>query len=245
MDINEEEEIRKEFQLDRMILFTDAVFAIILTIMVLDIKLPEGIRDKGETDLVHAFKSIIPKLLAYAISFFLVARFWMGHLKLFRFLKDYDNKLLILNLVFLFSVTLFPFAVSLISGSVKPQLPEFSWAWTIYILVVYSTVYTQSIITWYLLKYKDKLCINTPRLETSLKGKIQRINLILVPCLFLSVLVFSYFNLPFYYAMYTVLAYGFIIGRLTRKYYPDDNKGLLIMQLFRYLKTNRSKKHRL
>src|ERR1700712_1413462 len=98
MELNEEEEIKKEFQLERVILFTDAVFAIILTIMVLDIKLPESVREASDHQLKEAFKELILKFVAYFITFGLVARFWIAHLKLFRFLKDYDHKLLVLNL---------------------------------------------------------------------------------------------------------------------------------------------------
>jgi hypothetical protein len=57
------------------------------------------------------------------------------------------------------------------------------------------------------------------------------------------VLAFSFFGLSFYFAMYTVVGYGVIIGRLTRKYYPNENGGPPITRLIRYIKGR--KKHKL
>lgn len=85
MDVHEEEEIKKEFQLERVILFSDAVFAIIITIMVIDIKLPENLKTGSVKHFQEAFYELIPKLLAYGLSFFIVAAFWIRHLKLSAF----------------------------------------------------------------------------------------------------------------------------------------------------------------
>jgi len=64
MNKTEEQEIKKEFQLERVILFSDAVFAIIITIMILDIRLPEGIKEADAIHLKKAFLGLIPKGLA-------------------------------------------------------------------------------------------------------------------------------------------------------------------------------------
>lgn len=243
MNIKEEEaEIKKEFQLERVILFTDAVFAIVLTIMVLELKLPEGIKHESEDRLIKAFEGLIFKFFGYAISFFLVARFWMAHLKLFRFLKDYDTKLLILNLLFLFAVTLFPFAVSLISGSISPYSPEYNWGYTIYISIFYFVAFMQSLISRHLFLNRDKLCINTSEIEANYKWKIQRINVVLIPVLFIVVLIFNYYQLPYFYPLATIFFYAFTIKRLSGVYYPGSNDGPLIEQLFKRIKKVKIKK---
>jgi len=243
MNVKEEEaEIKKEFQLERVILFTDAVFAIILTIMVLELKFPEGLKQASEDRLLTAFEDLIFKFFGYSITFFLVARFWMAHLKLFRFLKDYDTKLLILNLFFLFSVTLFPFAVSLISGSIKPSSPAFNWGYTIYILVFYFVSFTQSLISQHLFLNREKLCINTSDIEANYKLKIQRINIVLIPVLFIVVLIFNYYQLTYIYPLATIFFYALIIKKLSAMYYPGNDDGPLIAQLFKKIRTIRIKK---
>jgi uncharacterized membrane protein len=242
MDIKEEEEIKKEFQLERVVLFTDAVFAIILTIMVLELKLPEGIRHHPREEMLDAFGELILKFFAYGMSFFLVARFWITHLTLFRYLKDYDLKLLMLNLGFLFSVTLFPFAVSLISGSISPGKPEYVWGFSIYGIVFYGAVFTQTLIARYLIINKDKLCIQSDQIESHLKWKAEKINLILIPALTILVLIFNFFQLSYRFPVATMVVYGITLGNLRRKLYPNaDDDGPLIARLFKSRKTKAAK----
>ena len=62
---NLKEEIRREFQLERMILFSDAVFAIAITLMAIEIKLPEH---SNESLRIQLFQ-LVPVILAYAVSF--------------------------------------------------------------------------------------------------------------------------------------------------------------------------------
>lgn len=243
MDIKEEEEIKKEFQLERVVLFTDAVFAIILTIMVLELKLPEAINKLGDKEIHDAFKELILKFFGYVITFGLVARFWVAHLKLFRYLKDYDQKLLGLNLLFLFTVTLFPFAVSLITRKTNPetQLEIYNLTWLIYVAVLFSTIFTQSLISRYLLKNRDKLCINAVDLETNFEWKIGRVNLFLIPALMAVLIALTFLNLPYYVPVYVVAVYGIVISQVKKKYYPAGDKGPLIAQLYRYVKSKRKK----
>lgn len=115
---NEElkEEIKKEFQLERMILFSDAVFAIVITLMAIEIRLPElphGMKYTQATFLA-ALKHLWPIVFAYALSFFFIGQMWYKHLQLFALLKDYNKGLVIRNLIFLFFIGLFPFGASLI-----------------------------------------------------------------------------------------------------------------------------------
>ena len=107
------EEVKREFQLERMILFSDAVFAIVITLMAIEIKLPEG--DDMVYDRYTMLHHLAPVLLAYTVSFFFIGMIWYSHLKLFSLLKSYDTKLIIHNLVLLFCVGLFPFGATVIA----------------------------------------------------------------------------------------------------------------------------------
>ncbi|WP_214070998.1 TMEM175 family protein [Mucilaginibacter sp. dw_454] len=250
MHINEEEEIKKEFQLERVILFTDAVFAIILTIMVLDIKLPEGLKNADLRSSYYAFKQIAIRLIAYFITFMLVGRFWMAHLKLFRYLKDYDRNLLVLNLAFLFSITLFPFAISTwLSEFTLGQFKDFTslpvqsaWGFELYIAVFLLTVFIHSLIAWYLLRNREQLCVHTSNLENELEWKVTQISLFLAPA-FLVVLGFlNFFKLPFITPMIVGGIFGFIMDKLKQHYYPQSsNRGLVMSHLYNYAKNNRFK----
>jgi uncharacterized membrane protein len=238
---HEEEELKKEFQLERVILFTDAVFAIIITIMVLDLKLPEGISKLKDAGLHNAYKELAIKFSGYLITFALVARFWMVHLKLFKYLKDYDKTLLVLNLVFIFAISLFPFAVPLITGNIHIESDTYSWVLVIYACIVYSVVFMQALIASYLVLKRGILVIDSPLLEENLQWKIQKINLFVIPVLVIAVLAFNYFELSFLYTLSTIAAYGIISGLLTQRFYPEPKEGLLLVRLFRIIRAREPK----
>ena len=118
-----EKEIKMEFQLERMILFSDAVFAIVITLMAIDIKIPETdsfALTPGE--LKHHLLHLVPIFLAYAFSFFFIGRTWYAHLQLFGFLKKYNAGLVFCNLLLLFSIGLFPFGASVLVHVTKSYL---------------------------------------------------------------------------------------------------------------------------
>jgi len=110
---NEEikEEIRKEFQLDRIILFSDAVFAIVITLMAIEIRLPRDSQEPFGVQMAH----LIPVVFAYTVSFGFIGQIWYRHLKTFGLLKDYDAGLVVRNLVMLFWLGFIPFSVTLIA----------------------------------------------------------------------------------------------------------------------------------
>lgn len=116
-----EKEIKKEFQLERLILFSDAVFAIAITLLVIEIKVPhlEVVSDDiVSRELLH----LIPKFLGFVFSFFIIGIYWTVHHRLFSYLVDYDAKLIWLNLLFLFSIALMPFTTALYSEFYQPTL---------------------------------------------------------------------------------------------------------------------------
>src|ERR1700740_817702 len=105
--------IHREFELERMILFSDAVFAIAITLLIIDIKFPELPADyKVSPDLSKIFAPTLVQFLGFLISFFIIGMSWAGHLKMFRYLKAYDNGVIFRNLLSLFFIVAFPFAAS-------------------------------------------------------------------------------------------------------------------------------------
>ena len=66
-----EKELKKEFQLERMILFSDAVFAIAITILILEIKVPELHENVSDDLILQELGKLVPKFIGFFISFFL------------------------------------------------------------------------------------------------------------------------------------------------------------------------------
>ena len=109
-------ELKREFQLERLILFSDAVFAIAITLLVIEIKVPEiGKSIVSDSLLQHELNHLLPKFVGFIISFMIIGIYWTVHHKIFGFVVNYDRKLLVLNLFFLFGVALMPFSTSFYS----------------------------------------------------------------------------------------------------------------------------------
>jgi uncharacterized membrane protein len=163
-------EIKKEFQLERMILFSDAVFAIVITLMAIEIRIPEP-HIRTNEGFIRGMMHIIPTILAYILSFFFIGIIWIRHLKIFSFLKDYDRGLIILNLILLFFVGLFPFAAALITGFLGLPGP-----WLVYFSIILGCLLSQIMLQHYIFKMRPNLRIDVS-LEKELRNlKIMKIN---------------------------------------------------------------------
>jgi uncharacterized membrane protein len=222
MNTSEENEIKKEFQLERVIFFSDAVFAIIITIMVLDVKVPELTHGASEKATIDAFIELLPKLIAYIVSFFAIGNLWMRHLRIFSFLKDYNMTLVAINLLFLFSISLFPFALSFVFSN--SHVMQYSWGAYTYIGLLYFTIFTQTLLVGYLVKNQATLCINSKEIDKVFKWKIRWLNFFAMPGFVLIVTCVHYFNLSQYVVYGAVAAYIILVRRLKKKYYPDEKK---------------------
>ena len=118
-----EDKIKKEFQIERMILFTDAVFAIAITLLVIEIKAPHIREGMTTGEIARQLLSLIPQFIGFIISFFVIAIYWRSHHRLFGATKDYDDKLIWLNFLFLFTIILMPFSSAYYSEQTEYALP--------------------------------------------------------------------------------------------------------------------------
>ncbi len=100
------------FAMERLVLFSDAVFAILITLLALDVRLPE---QAGQADLATLLVETGPRLLSYAISFLVVAALWRVHLRRFRYLVAIDSTLVTGNTLQLLLIGLVPFSTSVLN----------------------------------------------------------------------------------------------------------------------------------
>jgi uncharacterized membrane protein len=149
------DEIKKEFQLERMILFSDAVFAIVITLMAIEIKLPESEGISVEL-LPEILKKLAPNFIAYCVSFIFIGAIWYNHLNMFSLLKDYDKGLVVRNLFLLFFVSLFPFNATLVSRVKGASLPFF-----MYLGIILLCILSQYILYHYILIKRPELRVKS------------------------------------------------------------------------------------
>lgn len=118
------EKAQRTYRSERLVAFTDAVMAVAITLLVLDLKLPEGISD---ADLYGALAGQSHTLWCYLLSFLVIGLLWMAHHNQFAHIERIDGKLMWLNLFYLMAVGLIPFVTSVMSDHATP-LPTMLYA---------------------------------------------------------------------------------------------------------------------
>ena len=99
---------------ERVVFFSDAVFAIAVTLLVLEIRPPEDTRH-----LVHGLAALWPSYLAYAISFLLIGQVWANHHVMFDHIRSADRTVLFLNTLLLMDIAFLPFAAAVLSAAFR------------------------------------------------------------------------------------------------------------------------------
>ncbi len=96
--------------------FSDGVIAVAITLLALDLKVP----DPGSTaSLAHRLGAQWPNYAAYVVSFVTIGIIWINHHAMFRRLTRVDHTILILNIVLLLTIGVLPFSTALMAGYLK------------------------------------------------------------------------------------------------------------------------------
>jgi uncharacterized membrane protein len=104
---------------DRLETCSDGVFAIAITLLVLDIKLPEG----SSAGLSHALMESLPRVAAYVMSFAIIGLYWISHHRSFQLIAKVDGAVFWLNLLLLLLVSFIPFPTALLGRYPNEALP--------------------------------------------------------------------------------------------------------------------------
>ncbi|UFS60876.1 TMEM175 family protein [Subtercola endophyticus] len=185
--------LREHTNSERLQFFSDAVFAIALTLLVLEIAVPE-IEHPTNLELNDSLLQLIPKFYAYVLSFGVIAINWAGHHRKFAVTKDYDGGTIWIDLLLLFLVAFLPFPTALFS-----DYPGYETPVILYSLVVASI----SLVQYWLWAYAYRRGFLDERIDLSIYRMV-RARLLVVPIVFLLSIPIAL--LPFdeapYFAMY-------------------------------------------
>jgi uncharacterized membrane protein len=113
---------------ERIVFFSDAVFAIVITLLVLEIKVPH-VEGNVDQKLNSELLRLLPKFIGFVTSFLIVGLMWFEHHRIFRFIDKFDAGLLWRNLLFLLFISFIPFPTALVS-----EYPLNKTAFVFYIL---------------------------------------------------------------------------------------------------------------
>jgi uncharacterized membrane protein len=98
----------------RLEFFSDGVFAIVITLLVIEIRLPEGRFDP----LLPTLIGLWPSYLAFALSFFVIGAIWINHHGMFEHIDRTDNSFLLLNLLQLMAIAFIPFPTAVLAEAI-------------------------------------------------------------------------------------------------------------------------------
>jgi uncharacterized membrane protein len=127
----------------RLEAFSDGVFAIVITLLILDIRFPEVTYDQ----FANALVSLFPRILAYVMSFIIIGLYWVVHHSSMHAIKKTDRGFLWLNILLLLGVSFIPFPTSLLG-----RYPFQAWPIVIYgltLIACNAVGYVMLVYVWY------------------------------------------------------------------------------------------------
>jgi uncharacterized membrane protein len=168
------------FGLDRIIFFSDAVIAIAITLLVLDLKVPEM---STPAEFGRQVLGQWPKYLGYAVSFWVIALYWVAHHRCFRYIRQYDRRLIYLNFLFLMFIAFMPYPTGLLFNN-----PQF-----VSVVLYAGTAAGMGLALTWVWVYAVRHGFLAAGVTRAMIDDI-RLNLLLPPVVFLITIVIALFN---------------------------------------------------
>lgn len=102
------------FQVERIAFFSDAVFAIAITLMIIEVKPPHLHEDASSMDAIMELVHIAPMFFGVVLSFIFIGLFWVRHHQLMQYAENYTSKFITLNMAFLLTIIFLPFSTAFV-----------------------------------------------------------------------------------------------------------------------------------
>jgi uncharacterized membrane protein len=119
---------------ERLQALVDGIFSVAMTLLVLDIKLPAGLGFDSNAGLLDHFGEVASAFRTYALSFVVLAMFWIAHDYQFRYVKRLDRGLVWINMAFLLLTTTVPFTTNLVTSHGNLSLAVAAYAGNLLLL---------------------------------------------------------------------------------------------------------------
>ena len=101
--------------LERVVFFSDAVFAIAITLLVIDLRVPDLPGDASSQAVADALLAQAPRYFAFFLSFAVIGVYWLSHWRRFQLIRRVNQRLVMINLALLGSIAFIPFPTALIA----------------------------------------------------------------------------------------------------------------------------------
>ncbi|MBS1662069.1 MAG: DUF1211 domain-containing protein [Bacteroidetes bacterium] len=219
MTVHEDQDLKREFQVERLALFSDAVFAIAITLLVIELKIPELHAPHTDRHLLEIMsQELVAKFIGVIVSFLVIAMYWINHHLLCGYLENYNKRLLWANVYFLFTIVLMPFSSGFyseywLSGLITPV--------AFYTLNLVGSGLLLIRLWKIITDPKNKLCHNYPSPE---KIRFHKMRSLIAPVVFVISLIIAFIDPVFSY--YVPLGIPLVLLAI-RLYYRKKNPAIL------------------
>ena len=122
--------MKTDHALERMVFFSDAVFAIAITLLVIELHPPELPRGAPDVAQLQALAHLAPAFVGFGVSFMVIGMFWMGHHRAFSLAARYDGKVVGWNLLLLGVIAFMPFVTAYLSANIFQRVPAIFYCLT-------------------------------------------------------------------------------------------------------------------
>jgi uncharacterized membrane protein len=193
---------RTQFQIDRIAFFSDAVIAIAITLLTLEVKIPDfGINAGWHQIKVEYGQTLTRQLAALLICFWTIGSLWIRHHELYEYIINIDIKIIKVNLYFLFSIILMPLVVSFLFGNNPLQLK---------LIAFFTDLFSCNFFYFLLLLIVFHKRNNFSSIQSAKKITRMRTTALITTSVFLVVCVLILLNVEhFYYPLFLLPLYRF------------------------------------
>jgi uncharacterized membrane protein len=193
-----------KIRLEHVISFSDAIFAFSITFMAVTIEIPNLPENLTQIQLIQSLVGELgPRFAIYVISFFVIGVYWISYHQIFNHIVDSHTIIVWLNLVFLFFITLIPFAVDL-------QV-DYAFYQVIFILYALVLIMAGSLLTFIWLHARKNRLIDKSLDHTEIQNIL--LESILLPSVFVISILVSIIDLQVAYYFWLVIIPAKIIIR--------------------------------
>ncbi|HYJ80602.1 MAG TPA: TMEM175 family protein [Longimicrobiaceae bacterium] len=186
--------------------FSDGVFAIAITLLIIEVRVPPPDAVHGAGGLWRALVALWPSYLAYAISFLTIGIMWINHHNIFNFIARSDHRFMILNVLYLMCIAFMPFPTAVLAENL-PEAAERSAAAAFYSGAFLATAVAYNRLWWYARRADLLASWADARLVGAITGRFA-----LAPAAYLVAFALAFVSVPACLAVHGLLAAFFMVS---------------------------------